>query len=454
MNRENIFKKIGNPLIRKNLKRFTLLVCVVFFSCNTMADYNFTQIQKNLSLGNYKLVLQELELNESEIYGQKDEVLILLDKGVLSHFNSDYTESNVFLSNAEKLIDKYRAKSISQAVTSSVINDTVKDYAGEDFEDIYSNIFMSLNYLALGKYDDAMVEVRRFDNKLKNLKLKYKKELAEVNKSNKDVKVKEISVKFHDSAFARYLSLLMYRSQGDKDNARIDYKYIKKAFETQPTLYNFDMPKSLEQEFNIPPFMARVNFIVFSGSSPIKKEEIVRAYWGPETWYKLALPTMQKRPSVINSIIVTLRNTTTGELTTQKLELIESIENIVLDTFQQNYSVLYAKALIRSISRAVSTSMLNELSKEAQNQNMYATGLILSVLDMASMVTTEVVERADVRVSRYFPSKVSVGGINILPGDYDVTIKYNSGASSIYSETKRITIKSNQLNLIESCCLK
>lgn len=434
------------------LKKLTLassVSCVlVFFSCTTMADYNYSRIDSNLEQGKYGEVLSELGSEKKSIYSSHDRVLYALDIGVLEHFEGQYSDSNSLLSEAEKLIEQYSAVSISQAIASAVTNDTVKDYAGEDFENIYTNIFMALNYAALGENDDAMVEVRRFDNKLKSLKSKYEKDV-EQSDSASDVKVRRVSVKFSDSALARYLSMLLYRTNGDKDNAGIDLRYLKAAFESQSSLYDFPVPSSVDTELIVPASQARLNVLAFSGRAPIKKEEVIRVPWTSGHWYKLALPVMEKQKSRINRISVRAVNTLSGTEYSQELEKIESIENIAVDTFQQRYSLILAKSLARSIARQAVSAGLDAASGDDDMLDF-----LITLFDIAHQVATEFIERADVRSSRYFPATASVAGLTLEPGIYSVTVDFCHGHSVKYSQTQKVKVAAGKLNLVETACLR
>lgn len=199
-----------------------------------MNNYGFENVDLKLSEGNFNSALEIIEKDEDSIYSSYDEVLKFLDYGVLSHYDGKFDSSNDYFTKAENLIDKYMAVSVSQIFTGFAFNDTFKDYAGDDYENIYTNIFMALNYVQLHKYDEAMVEVRRFDNKIKELKRLYEKEVEAYDRDegNKGVQVPKISVKFSDSALARYLSMLLYRNDGDWDNAGLDLKFALEDFKT------------------------------------------------------------------------------------------------------------------------------------------------------------------------------------------------------------------------------
>ncbi|MBQ7159032.1 MAG: hypothetical protein IJS09_06395 [Treponema sp.] len=421
-------------------------------SCMTMADYNYARIDSNLASGNYAAVSAELDEKKSTIYGIHDEVLVALDAGLVAHYDRDTDKSNELLSKAERLIDAYFSTSISQSVTSMVTNDFVQDYAGEDFEDLYTNLFMALNYIEAELYEDAMVEVRRFDNKLKKLRAKYEEIIQAVENDDENSKIKRVSIQFYNSALAHYVSMLLNRVEGDYDNVRIDAKLLEEAFNMQPSLYDFAVPSSIVAEKAARRADCRLNVLAFSGFAPVKKEEAVRAYsWRGTVWYKLALPKMEKRPSAITSIVVKAINKQTGESFSQTLEQIESLENISVDTFQQKYSVLFTKALLRSIAKTAANTTMNTIARRSKDATV---STVFSVLDFATKISNEFTERADVRTCRFFPAKASVTGMNVPAGDYTVSVEFMAGSHVACTETKELSVRAGKLNFVEAACLR
>ena len=436
------------------LKNAIFSLSLVLSSCMTMADYNFARIDANLAAGNYAAVSAELDEKKSVLYGSHDEVLRLLDAGLVAHFDGRTDESNRALSEAEALMQTYRATSVSQTIASLMTNDLVQDYAGDPFEDIYANLFMALNYLEQGAQDEAMVEIRRFDSKLKNLRADYETQIAAIERANADegATVKKVSIQFHDSALARWLSMLLYRADGDADNAAVDYKYMQSAFQTQADLYDFALPSTVNADRAASKNDARLNVLAFYGRAPVKKEEVVRAYsWRGTVWYKLALPRMEKRPTAITYVTVTATSLTTGERFTQTLEKLESMEAICADTFQQKYSLLFTKALLRSIAKTAANTTFHTISHEADDKGVAA---LFTMLDIATKVSNELTERADVRTSRYFPAYASVTGMTVPPDDYAVNIQFFAGKGVTYQETKHVSVRAGALNFVEAACLR
>ena len=464
----------GKAFPLKKIFTFVLTAfCLMgFFSCRTMANYDYSHIDANLSQGKYELVREELEKNAVSLYGSHDKVLEALDLALVTRYTGDIQESNKLFTRAEKLMDSYSAKSVSQAVASFFSSDLAQDYAGEDFENIYTNIFMALNYLSQGKDDEAMVEIRRFDNKLKAIRSDYEKVVEQANKSKNKARIEKAATMFYDSVLARYLSLLLYRAAGDSDNARVDAQYLKKAFAAQKKLYDFSLPSSVEKELNSN--KTRISVLALWGKAPIKKENVTRMYTADGSlWYQLALPEMTKRPSQITSVLVSARElagqaasvmsgagsagnrasaATRGPAYTVTAEKIESIENIALDTFNQHYSLIKGKALARSVAKAATNSALHSISRD---KDLSSGGKALfTMLDISTKVANIATERADVRCSRFFPANASVACLELDEGDWEVTVSYRKGKTVLFEDVQTVSVKKSGLNLLQSVCLR
>lgn len=434
-------------------KRIKLTVISIFLitSCVTVADYNFHNIDKAISINDFESVHFELENPNGLLYTSKDSVLENLDKGIISHYAGEYQRSNQELEKAEKLMEKFQAASVTQAIGSMMVNDTVMDYAGDPYEDIYTNIFMALNYMQMNNFEDAFVEIRRMDNKLKGLSVKYKKEIdkQKLSLNENSTSVPKGDIKFHNSAFARYLSMLMYRSEGDYDNAEVDYKYIQQAFKLQASLYDFTVPECIAEDFK-KPAEARLNVVCFGGRAPLKHEEMLPLF-AVDGFYRIAMPIMLPRETVISGAKITATNVETGAVYTTNSEKLESIQNIAMDTYNGKYSVIVARTIGRMVARLTTTIALDVAADKVEDPGL---SLLFSLAGLVSKVNMFASERADVRTSRYFPNNVYVAGLDLPAGTYDVKVQYLNKKHHIESETFRKTIKAADLNLIESYCLR
>ena len=142
-----------------------LMIVGVLASCATR-NSKFVEIDEATRNGNFQKAIETLEENTDSLYGARDGVLYYLDSGMLHFYNRNYERSIRQFHEAERLIEEYFTKSVSQAATSLLLNDNQIDYAGEDFEDIYLNVFSAIAFMEQGDFEGAFVEVRRINNKL------------------------------------------------------------------------------------------------------------------------------------------------------------------------------------------------------------------------------------------------------------------------------------------------
>ena len=421
---------------------------VIFISCVTTDP--FIPVDQLVEQEEFAKSAVTLEEKNKTIYRGKDKVLYFLDKGMLSHYGGDYQESSALLQQGERAIEENFAVSISQEIGTFILNDRTREYDGEDYEDVYLNVFNALNYYHRGDMEGAMVEIRRMNNKLRDLSVKYGQLMTNMQKMalEKDTEIPpnpEAPVKFNNSALARYLGMLFYRGEGMMDDARIDQNQLRIAMADAPAIYKNPVPSSIQNELVIPAGMARLNVISFTGRSPVKKEEALRIPLG-NAWIKIALPVMTPRPSLIVLIETKLDS---GE--TFILELLEDISAVVTATFAQKKNLIYAKSVLRASIKGIAASVFNAAAEYSDdNKGLY------TLLGIGSQIFAEASEQADLRAARYFPGRAYVGGINLKPGTHSFTITYYGTGRQVLAQRRYedVMLTVNLLNLMEDVCLK
>ncbi len=408
-------------------------------------------------------VIKKVESKKSKAYKKKDRVLEYLDLGMLYHYQGDYVKSNQLLEQAEQAIEESYTKSISKAALSMLLNDNALEYSGEDYEDIYTNVFKALNYLHQDKFDEAFVEIRRIDLKLSTLEDKYRKYSDELNSSkNKKTDFQAGTNKFSNSALGRYLSMIIYEQEGKLDDAIIDYNKIQEAFKVQPDIYNFnppDLSDSLNQ--NAAPTLHVVSLI---GSAPVKKEreyhiatsknqltivsvdetiDPVIMFWpdiDPNYYFKFALPYIVDNPSVVGRVLV--------KIDTLRYELfkIEDIGNVAVQTYKIKEPIIYLKSITRAVLKGVAAEAAKD---EMKDKNPGFAGSVMGLLTDIAVYATE---NADTRISRFFPNDVLVADIPVPEGEHNISIEYyDYNGDLLYTDDKgTVNIDKSYLNLIES----
>jgi len=414
-------------------------------------------------------------------YKEKDKVLYYLDQGMLYHWAGKYEQSNEMLTKAENAIEEFFTKSVSKAMASGVLNDNALDYSGEDYENIYLNVFKALNYIALGDEESALVEIRRVQIKLNLLEDKYKKIAEEYNASeNAEGEIPYRESRFHNDVLARYLSLLLYRSEKSWDDARIDSESIHEAWETQKRLYNFSQP-TLPTVIPVDENQALVNVISFSGLSPVKLADTLVIDTGPNIVYitmigqteeyvtnlvgfnfliipgieagfhfKVQFPKLSSRRSEADRVIVKFNGAEVAEI-----PMLEKMENIARETFLLKQPLTIGKTIIRATIKNVA----KEIGKDAMQDslsNQGAGGFFLGLLaGVAADIAVDATENADLRISQFFPSYARAVEVAVPPGTYHVTVEYWKGKSlmrEVDQGTRDFT--PGGLNLVESYMLQ
>lgn len=432
-------------------------------------------VEDKLAKQDYPGAVQEVEALKGKAYTEKDRVVFYLDAGMLNHYKKDYDRSNEYLTDAEKAMEELYTKSVSRAAGSWLLNDNTLEYAGEDYEDVYTNVFKSLNYLGKGNPADARVEIRRIDEKLKLLATKYQKLTDEMNNgSDKQKDVTAGTTEFSDSALGRYLSLLIYRSENSWDNVRIDAEKIEADFTRQPGVYNFAQPDL--STATQPVEQGRLNLLVFTGLGPDKTAFTRWIHTEPnQIWiaaadevkgsqqlekldvinwpgirdglhFKFQLPQMETRPSQVSRVIIRVDG-----MDMPPLQMLESIDNVAVNTFKVKEPIIYLKTITRTVIKGL-------LAIQAKDKLRKQTGggLMGQLTDLATDALVDATENADLRMGRFWPKQALIGEYNLAPGPHTVAVEYydRNGTLLAKDNVGQVHVYMGELNLVESFYLK
>ncbi|MGL4987061.1 MAG: hypothetical protein ACRC5H_08005 [Treponemataceae bacterium] len=422
----------------------------LLLSCTSTS--NFSAIDQRLAQNDTQDAITHLEENRKKYYSlPRDELLYKLDLAILHYYAENYAQSNKLFGEAEELIFKLYGKSVSQEIGSFLINDNVREYTGEDYEDIYINIFRAMNFLNENNIEGAFVEIRRANNKIKGLNVKYQKDfeksIKDIEKNGAEAPQFELT-EFTNSAIVNYLSILMYRAENDLSNAEVSLRQLEAVYKEQPNIYKgLQIPASIKDDFSVPKDKARLNFLAFTGLSP-KKREFSFPFFFLTAIYKIALPEMYLRGSNVASIEIRINNEEIA-----KMEKIESIEKIALDTFKMQLSVITARAMARTITRIVTTTALDVSSAVVEDSSI---SRVLSLISFATKITNIATENADIRSTNFFPAHAYVQGITLDEGIYDIDLLFKNANKHVIFEKnfRAVEIKAGKLNLLEAFCTK
>ncbi len=444
---KNALLKIQLISIKRQEARYLLavsLIALIFSGCGAVATRIsfYKPITEELKSGQFNKAIASFDqARKKGKFDNKDRFVYLIDSGLLNYYATNYDSSNQKLNLAESTAEDLYTKSLSRAAASMVLNDNILEYAGEDYEILYTNLIKALNYVSLNKFEDAFVEIKRANLKLELLDQKYGEDSTEIQKYAENetpgaqIDYSALKIRFSNDAFARYLSMHLYAADGKYDDAAIDMNLLMKAFETQPNVYNFNIPDANYSS----PDGAILSVIGLAGLAPTKEALNLRIrtdkqlglvqilYTDPwrndseyghlilpvkeDYYFKFAIPQLVERPSVIKTIKVYADSNCIGEL-----QLIEDVGKLAIETFEIKKTMIYLRSVIRSVVKGLAA---NKLKKKAD------TGGLEGWLKKAAIdVGTDISENADLRCSRFLPGRIFIGDFDLMPGTYNLSIEF------------------------------
>ncbi len=460
-------------------------------SVSTRKDF-YAPISADLRSQDYVGAIEKIDAAvEQSQYTDKERLLYYLDCGLAHHYAGNHRSSNEKLSLAEGAAEDLFTKSVSRAAASLLLNDNVLEYAGEDYEVLYTNLIMALNYLALDQFDEAFVEIRRANEKLALLEQKYAdagellRRGAVSDTAGVGIDYRASEVRFNNDAFARYLSMHLYAADRLPDDAAIDLRKLRDAYRDQPRIYHWDPPPVRYDASG----GSLLSVVALSGLAPVKEalnlrirtdkdlnlvqvlytegkrrgEEYGHVFLPVDVdfYFKLSIPQIVTRPSAVRRVRVGSERGPIGEL-----RLIEDVGSVALETFEARKSLIYLRAVGRAVfkgllgerlkSKADAKQRKRKSSREGERSGGGLGGRLGTWLTKVAVdVATEVSESADLRCSRLLPGKILVGDFELDPGVYDLRIDFLAADGRVLyrREISGYQVRAGDLNLVEAVYL-
>jgi len=428
-----------------------LVGCLTYYERTIAIDAAFQRNQYDKAMS---------QLNKSPINKKKrNKLLFYLNAGAIAFNSGDYVSSNGFFENAYTYIEDAEKRNIRD-VYAYITNPMMTDYAGENHEILLIHYYKALNYLKMNQLAEALVEVRRMDNKLKRLNTLYRSEN-----------------KYKEDAFINLLMGIVYEASNDNNNAFIAYRNAYECYKgvysrlfglTPPYQLKVDLIRSAyktgfvsdgqryEKQFGIkyvPEPTTNATFIALwhNGMAPVKAENSVTFSSSPGSngfinvtdpnggftysfpapssvpssnqfsSFRIALPTYKARPSFYNYATLAFDSNTS-----KPLELAEDIAQIapqcLHDRLVKDLSQTFARLAIKKASeyglREAAKAQSKSKSKNAENA-----AAILDVAAIALQLFNTTNEKADTRNWQLLPSSISYTRFSLPAGSHTLKFK-------------------------------
>lgn len=421
--------------VYSGLNRATMLPCVSFLlsmsltGCVSLGTKS-ESMHGALAAGRVGHALAIAEKQDLE----HEDVLASLNKGMLRRMTGDYEQSNRFFEMAKQKIKTLYGVSISEQAGALFVNDTMRGYVGDRYEQVLLHAYMAMNYIQLDDFDSARVEILQAD-----------------------IKMQEWGEQPEEDPFVHYFSGMIYEALDEKDQALVSYRKAKEAYKLSgdkqglgiPTALKKDLLrllaeqglanelKLLQKEFKLanfePKSIARgygeLVVIVSSGLAPIRKAVSVVTSTGGEVvdTVKVSVPTYlpSKQP-------YSVRLTTDPKTKmSASLEPVENVDALARVALEDDMPLIMTRAIARAVVK-------HKTQKEVEKNGGAMMGLLATV---ANMVT----EQADTRSWTTLPHTILLTRLKLPAGMNKINVEiYNASGMLVDTIEKNVQVKSGK----------
>ncbi len=165
----------------KNSVVFTYLALIILpflGGCNTPKD-QLAVFNGHFERFDYEKSAQFAEKKISKKKNPKGEDLLwALQLGTVQRIQQEYTNSTESFDKAEDMLKYYDEQStLGDGIGSTIVNENVIPYRGEEYDGIMVNVYKALNFMAEKEFDLARVEFNRALDRQRRAKEKFNREI-------------------------------------------------------------------------------------------------------------------------------------------------------------------------------------------------------------------------------------------------------------------------------------
>lgn len=366
--------------------------------------------------GKYDQAVERLKDGLEKEGDGNDQLLWLMDLGLALHAAGRYDESTKYFLQADKIAEIKDYTSLAAEATTLLTSENIKHYQGEDFEKVMINVYLAMNYAIQGNTEEALVEARRVNRKLYLM----------ITDGQRKYKLNE---------FARYLSAILYESNGDYNDAYIDYKETLKLRPTFKTVGRDLWRTAWLQRMNDEADGWRRQFGLSSTDIELAKEtgprsakgEVVILYENGISPIKQPNPQFtslpkffaRRNPSHGASILVN------DQMIPQGTEILHDIEATAIQNLDEKYGALVAKKIAGVVAKEV---VANQVEKRTDSPIL---GALTRLFFYAS-------DTADVRSWSLLPKDLQVARVTLPPGEYRIQVQPQGVGERLPEKTVKV----------------
>lgn len=360
----------------------------------------------------------------------RDRLLYLMELGNLARYAGDHRVARAALLRAESLSDNQRGTAYDQEAAALLTSDLAREFTGADYEKVFINYALAASFAATGDFENALVEARRVNQKLRVFNSDYG----------------ENPNRYIDDAFVRYFMGMLYEADGELSDALVSYRLALQIYEGDYAR-NYGVPvperlkvdllrladatgyESLLSEYNERwPGLAsydgirgtdtgEIVVVLESGSIAARHEES-HSVVTENRVFNISLPAISARPRRHVAATVMIAGNSA------QFFLVQDMNELARQNLQDHAGRDVLRAAARTLVKAGVSELGEQIAEDASGDSTVgdAVGLVLSIVGA-------VTDRADLRAWLTIPAQIHVARVRVPAGTWPVDIAVNGRAS-------------------------
>jgi hypothetical protein len=442
---------------------FLCAIATTLGACQSSFDRHREVLRQQVSEGRWEEAAESLDApGTRDLYGSRNELLWLFDRGTVAQAMGDSTTTVETLNQAEDIMDRERGENVGDVLSALLINDTLRRYTGEPYEDIYLNVFKMLAHLQAGTLDGgATVEARRLASKANMLRDRYleiypatkNRALQSIgdaqsgystSASKRFVPSWEVDLPpsvagtvaenergaFIESTLGLYLTAAVWMQMGEPGNQRVAAERLVQTIDLHTELMSGVDPAAFADLAVRTPEESNLLIVALSGLGPTKG--VFRfppiIIDGAPIYFEL--PIVRNGPSAAASarVIVDRDPPVT-------LAFVEDIGEIAAENYRRALPLIYIRTLVRAAVKALAMREAVQAYEHRNDNDWARLGVYIGALLVPGLT-----ERADTRAWESLPGKAHVGLLTLPPGTHRVRVEWMNRSGVVVDESGVYTV--------------
>lgn len=437
---------------------FMTLAVVHIGGCRSSFDAHRDNLRRRVAEGRWDEAAASLDRPETRrLYGDRNELLWLLDRGSVAQAMGDHTTAIDTLNRAEDIMDRKRGQNAGDTLGALLINDTLRRYSGEPYEDIYINVMKMLAHLEAGVVDGgATVEARRIASKANMLRDRFleiypatrKKALDEIGEAQRgdsysmsdgfvpswalDAPASVAGTvatndagQFIESTLGLYLTASVWMHAGEPGNQRVAAERLVQTIDLHRDLMRGVDSSPFADLAARDPESSNLLVVALSGLGPRKTAFRFPPIIVDGAPIYFELPIVRDGPSGATGARVIV-----GRDRASALALVEDLGQVASENHRRQLPLTYVRTLARAAVKALAT---REAVKAVERKN--DDDLIRLGVNLGALLVPVLTERADTRAWESLPGRAHVGMLALPPGEHRVRVEWLGEGGRVLDES-------------------